>query len=409
MATVLDLAKTCARRLKLPVPTTFVANTSNNMVLLQTMMLKTIDDIKDEFEWPELNKTYTFKLIEGVDSYPVPPDYNFKLNETLWNRSEHWPLIGPLNAQEWQVYESGIIATFPRQRFRVRGATNNQFFINPRPSADDNGKLCVYEYISTNAIRPPTWAANTAYTAYASYDGLILFAQTAGTSANNGQPPIYGKDNTVTWESVPDYVASQNYYEGQYVYASSKVYKVTTQGLSSAGTPSVASGSETLGTVVFEFQSDAAAWVGGTSYAEGDFASANSHAYICTISGVSGRLSPKFYDVLPATNGYPPNTVTKRIADGTVVWTVYEQPYSLFLGDTDVVVLDNGFIVDGTVWRYKAELGIEYDDLRQQAEEQKEIAKIKLMGAGPILLGRRGGYPFGIGIWAYPDANYGDS
>ena len=407
MATVLDLAKTCARRLKLPVPTTFVANTSNNMVLLQTMMLKTIDDIKDEFEWPELTREYSFKLVAGQASYPLPGDYNFKLNETLWNRTEAWPLIGPLNGQEWSVYKSGIVATFPRQRFRVKGMGLNQFFIDPVPDSDSNGQICVFEYISQSAIRPPTWLANTAYTAYAFYDGRIL-STAAGTSANNGQPPIYGSDNTVLWDSVPDYIASQVYYVGQYVYGNSKVYKVTTAGLSSAGTPSVASGSETLGTVVFQFQSSAAAWVGGTEYAVGAFASANSHAYICTSSGLSGRISPKFFDVLPTNNGYPPNVVTKKITDNTVTWTVYEQPYDLFVGDTDIVVLDNGFIVDGTVWRYKAELGLDYEDLRKQAEDQKEIAKTKLMGAGVILVSRRGGYPFGLGPWSVPEANYGD-
>jgi hypothetical protein len=384
------------------------------MVLLQTMMLKTIDDIKDEFEWPELTREYAFKLVSGVDSYPLPGDYNFKLNQTLWNRTAKWPLIGPLNGQEWQTYKSGIVATFPRQRFRVKGIGYNKFFIDPPPDSSSEGQVCIFEYISRSAIVPVQWTPNTAGGNQVSNNGLILYSA-AGTTANNGQAPTYGVDNTVLWDSVPDYVASMIYYVGQYVYANSKVYKVTTSGLSTATIPSVTSGSETIGTAVFQFQSNASPWVGGTAYNIGNFTSANSHAYICTSSGISGRLSPKFYDVLPGGSGgsaqsaYPPNILYRYIIDGTVTWYIIEAPFEIFTADTNQVVLDNGFIVDGTVWRYKAELGLDYEDLRKQAEDQKELAKTKLIGASSVNVGNRYGIPFGIGPWSIPEANYGSS
>lgn len=407
--TILDIAKDCSRQLQIPVPSAFVTATSNNQVLLKAMIYKTIQDIRDDYDWPELQKQHLFKTISGVANYPLPLDYDRRINETLWNRSQNWPLIGPIDPILWQQYKSGFITTLPRQRFRVKGIQDNQFFIDPTPSDDDGDQQMVYEYISETAIRPVSWAANTAYTTatpYVFYNGLILKCIANGTSANNGQGPQYGIDNTMLWDSVPDYVASQSYYEGQYVYGNSKVYKVTTAGLSSAGTPSVASGSETLGTVVFEFQSNAAAWVGGTSYSEGDFVSANSHAYIATNDGMSGRINPKFFDVLPASNGYPPNTITKKISDGTVTWQVWESSYNTFQADTDEVLLNNDMIVDGAVWRFLQAQRLAYDDLKESAEQKVEACKTKKEGTETLSVSGRGRYPWSIGIWSYPEGNY---
>jgi hypothetical protein len=382
MATILAFAQDLSRLLQIPPPSAFVSSTSNNQILLKQVIYDTLQELRDEYDWPELTRQHLFKTISGLENYPLPLDYDRRINETLWNRSQNWPLIGPVDPILWQQYLSGFITTLPRQRFRVKGIENNQFYINPTPGDDDNDQQLVYEYISQSTIRPPNWAAGTAYTTanYVFYNGLILKCSTNGTSANTGQ----------------------------YVYANSKVYQVTQSGLSSAGTPSVASGSETLGTVVFEFQSGASAWVGGTSYSSGDFASANSHAYRCTSSGVSGRLSPRFYDVLPTANGYPPNTLTKRINDGgTLVWDVYEQPYNTFVLDTDEIVLNNEMVKEGARWRFLQAQRLAYDDYKEAAENKLNNAKTKLEGVETLSVNCRASYPWAIGTWSYPQGNFG--
>ena len=408
MATILDIAKECSRLLQIPVPSSFYNSTSNNQILLKAIIKQTIDELRDEYDWPELQRQWLFRTIEGLENYPLPGDYDRQITSTLWNRSQNWPLIGPIDPALWQQYKSGLITTLPRQRFRVKGIRDNQFYVDPTPTESDADQQMVFEYVAKTCIRPPTWAANTAYTTsnYVFYNGLILKCISNGTSANNGQGPQYGIDNTVFWESVPDYVASQVYYYGQYVYANSKVYKVTTPGLSSAGAPSVSSGSETLGTVVFEYQSGASAWVGGTDYTAGDFASASSHAFRCTASGQSGRLSPKFYDVLPTANGYPPNSISQRIADGTAVWEIFQTPYDDFLSDSDEVILNNDMVLDGARWRFLQAQRLPYDDLQAAAIEKLEACKTKKEGMEVLSVSGRGGYPYAIGYWSYPQGNY---
>ena len=83
----------------------------------------------------------------GQVAYPLPSDWAYFLTQTFWDRYFRWQLLGPLDAQEWQVLKSGISPTGPRRRFRIM---NNQFYIDPVPgfSSSDNGSSEVFEYYS---------------------------------------------------------------------------------------------------------------------------------------------------------------------------------------------------------------------------------------------------------------------
>lgn len=202
--TILAIAQTCAKRLMLTVPSTFIGSTSNNMILLKAMIDLTIDEIRDEYPWPELEKEYTFTLSTSVESYALPGDYDRKQNETLWNRDQNWPLIGPMDAVLWQQYKSGLITSLPRQRFRIKGWGLTQFFIDPTPSTDENGQTIAYEYISKTARRPKTWTSGTVWTGlrYCSYNGYIFDRGTEGaatTGTDNAPTPADLTDGLITW------------------------------------------------------------------------------------------------------------------------------------------------------------------------------------------------------------------
>ncbi len=94
----------------------------------------------------------------GQATYPLPSDYAYSMSQTMWDRAFRWQLLGPLDAQEWQVLKSGISPTGPRRRFRVY---NNTFNIDPVPgfSSSDNGSVQVFEYYSNG------WCQSTGGTA----------------------------------------------------------------------------------------------------------------------------------------------------------------------------------------------------------------------------------------------------
>lgn len=51
--------------------------------------------------------------------YAMPSDYDRLINDTEWDKTQHWAAPGPTTAQGWQFLKAGFIATGPRVRFRV--------------------------------------------------------------------------------------------------------------------------------------------------------------------------------------------------------------------------------------------------------------------------------------------------
>jgi hypothetical protein len=253
------------------------------------MIEECIEKLRDDFAWPELEREHTFTLATSIASYALPGDYDSRQNETLWNRTQARPLIGPMSAEEWQQYKSGLIGSLPGQRFRVKGSTLLQFFIDPTPSSTENGQTVAYEYLSTTACRPKTWIASTSWTAW-----------------------------TYCW------------YNGN-------IY------LKASGT--------TTGTTA-------------------------------------------------------PTHVTGSTSDGGISWTYVSTGYPAFLFDADEAVLQNSLIIDGAVWRFKRERGLEYKGLQAEAETQIEQAKSKLVGAGTISLRASVEGPKMLGLENYPEQDF---
>jgi hypothetical protein len=55
--------------------------------------------------------------------YPLPIDYETITDRTQWDKSKHWEMLGPEDAQQWQWLKSGYISTGPRIRWRILGQT----------------------------------------------------------------------------------------------------------------------------------------------------------------------------------------------------------------------------------------------------------------------------------------------
>lgn len=79
-------------------------------------------------------------------AYNLPSDWQSEIPQTEWDRTNRWPLIGPVSPQQWQSFKSGIVYAGPRQRFRIQ---EGQRMINPPPP---NGLLFAFEYISNGWV-----------------------------------------------------------------------------------------------------------------------------------------------------------------------------------------------------------------------------------------------------------------
>ena len=51
--------------------------------------------------------------------YPLPSDFETITDNTQWDKSKHWQMLGAEDAQQWQWLKSGYISTGPRIRWRI--------------------------------------------------------------------------------------------------------------------------------------------------------------------------------------------------------------------------------------------------------------------------------------------------
>lgn len=109
-------------------------------------------------------------LTFGQIGYPLPSDLQFFLAQTQWDRAFRWQMVGPLDPQQWQILQSGLMPSGPRIRWRVY---NNLFWVNPIPSITQTDTI-VYEYISNSFC---TSAAGTAQTAWLADTDLYVWDQ----------------------------------------------------------------------------------------------------------------------------------------------------------------------------------------------------------------------------------------
>ena len=61
--------------------------------------------------------TFTFSQTK----YPLPNDFETITDNTSWDKTRHWQMLGPEDAQQWQWLKSGYISTGPRIRWRILG------------------------------------------------------------------------------------------------------------------------------------------------------------------------------------------------------------------------------------------------------------------------------------------------
>lgn len=110
-----------------------------------------------------------FSFYAGQASYALPNDYDSMITQTMWDRSFRWQLLGPLEAQEWQVLKSGISPTGPRRRYRI---FNNLLWIDPVPSAT---QYVAFEYLSNAWAQTTGGASGTANAVFtADTDNYLL-------------------------------------------------------------------------------------------------------------------------------------------------------------------------------------------------------------------------------------------
>jgi hypothetical protein len=98
-------------------------------------------------------------LTFGQMEYDLPSDYETITDRTHWDKTKHWEMLGPEDAQQWQWLKSGYISTGPRVRWRIYG---EYFHIWPLMNTQE---YLGYEYRSKGWAESSTGVVKNSFTA----------------------------------------------------------------------------------------------------------------------------------------------------------------------------------------------------------------------------------------------------
>jgi hypothetical protein len=112
------------------------------------------------FPWEQLTKEFVFSTADCTVSpdglilvKALPDDWSYFLDQTQWDRTNHWPLLGPKTAQEWQWLKGGLLSSGPRIRYRLVGGSI-ELFPSQNPTSPPTSTIAM-EYVAN------TWVAST--------------------------------------------------------------------------------------------------------------------------------------------------------------------------------------------------------------------------------------------------------
>lgn len=138
------------------IPTTIIGNSQSAATQVLQAMTLAITSLARDFNWQELLEVKSFSTVASTIAYDLPVDFDRFVNNTIWNSTIKWEVIGPIDSQEWRFLNDAVVASAPvGSYFRIR---KNKIEIFPTPVAVENYN---YEYVSNLIIESSGGAGQT--------------------------------------------------------------------------------------------------------------------------------------------------------------------------------------------------------------------------------------------------------
>lgn len=147
--TLLEIIQGFCRRTNVPTPATVLGSTDEQILQILGLLEEEGKDLSKRGPWNALTFEATHTTLAAIDQGAIttiaPNGFNYIKNDTIWDRTNQWPVLGPINGPIWQSSLAWTV-TGPRQEFRIRG---RRLLVYPAPSA---GWTWAFEYQSKNWI-----------------------------------------------------------------------------------------------------------------------------------------------------------------------------------------------------------------------------------------------------------------
>src|SRR5262245_53455467 len=105
--------------LGLPVPASLVGTDDQSTTQMVALLNSAGNELLLYYPWEQFTEFWNLSTSDGLDKYDLPDDWAYFKDQTQWDKTNSWPLLGPKSAQEWSWITNGGIASAPSTRYRV--------------------------------------------------------------------------------------------------------------------------------------------------------------------------------------------------------------------------------------------------------------------------------------------------
>jgi hypothetical protein len=130
------------------VPNVIIGNNDDVAQQILQVVKISITDLARNYQWQELQREYSFSSVIDQATYNLPSDFDRIIDNTFWNASQNWAMIGGITPENWRILKNSLLTQAETvEYYRIR---NNQIVIHRTPSVVEN---YVFEYISKNIVK----------------------------------------------------------------------------------------------------------------------------------------------------------------------------------------------------------------------------------------------------------------
>jgi hypothetical protein len=157
--TVLTIAQAVADEVGIPRPSSLVGSTDDTARQLLALLNREGQDLIAAHDWAACQRDKTVTVTSGTATYAVPTDFAKIIDDTMWDTTNKWPMLGPLNSTEWAMLLKGISISTPRRIWRLVGKSDGTysgataFYVQIAPTPTNSTDTFYYEYISNGFAR----------------------------------------------------------------------------------------------------------------------------------------------------------------------------------------------------------------------------------------------------------------
>jgi len=107
----------------LSAPTSVVGNTDKKIIQLLQIAQREGKQLSDRYDWSAMQAEATFTQVaaalQGTVADLLGSDFDYIINDTMWNRTTQLPILGPLDQRDWQALQAFPV-TGPYPQFRIQ-------------------------------------------------------------------------------------------------------------------------------------------------------------------------------------------------------------------------------------------------------------------------------------------------